>query len=123
MLLRRLAPLALAAVVVASASGSDNSGNAGASDAAAAGGAASSGAKVTLHLGYFPNITHATALVGVGRGIFVDKLGPNVKLETQTFNAGPNAIEALFAGSIDAAYVGPNPAINGYVKSKGEALR
>ncbi|HKA04587.1 MAG TPA: ABC transporter substrate-binding protein, partial [Acidimicrobiales bacterium] len=76
-----------------------------------------------LRLGYFPNITHATALVGVEKGIFANKLGPNVMLKTQTFSAGPNAVEALFASSIDAAYVGPNPAINGYVKSNGEALR
>lgn len=84
--------------------------------------AATSGAKVTLRLGYFPNITHATALVGVGKGIFADKLGPNVTLKTSTFNAGPAAIEALFADAIDASYLGPNPAINAWSKSKGKAL-
>ena len=82
-----------------------------------------SGEPVTLRLGSFPNVTHAPALVGVASGIFADKLGPNVKLETQSFNAGGAAIEALFGGAIDATYVGPNPAINGFVKSKGEALR
>ena len=81
------------------------------------------GEPVTLRLGYFPNVTHAPALVGVASGIFADKLGPNVKLETQSFNAGAAAIEALFAGAIDATYIGPNPAINGFAKSKGEALR
>jgi NitT/TauT family transport system substrate-binding protein len=120
MLARRLVPVVLATAVALAACGSDNSGR-------SAGGASSSGAasgeKVTLRLGYFPNITHATALVGVDTGIFADKLGPNVTLQTQTFNAGPNAVDALFASSIDATYVGPNPAINGYVKSKGEALR
>ncbi len=75
-----------------------------------------------MRLGYFPNITHATALVGVGKGIFADKLGPNVMLKTSTFNAGPAAIEALFADAIDASYLGPNPAINAWSKSKGRAL-
>ena len=114
---RRLVPVALAAAVVLGACGSDNSSSGSGPSSA------SSGEKVTLRLGYFPNITHATALVGVENGIFADKLGPNVTLQTQTFNAGPNAIDALFAESIDATYVGPNPAINGYVKSKGAALR
>ena len=80
-------------------------------------------AQVTLHLGYFPNLTHAVALVGVERGTFQQALGPNVALDIKTFNAGPSLIEALFAGDIDIGYVGPNPAINGYVKSKGAALR
>jgi NitT/TauT family transport system substrate-binding protein len=142
---RRLIPLALALVLAAAACGSDNSsGSSGAATtgaattAAATTGAATTGAattgaaattattsgeKVTLRLGYFPNITHATALVGVEEGIFADKLGPNVKLETSTYNAGPAAIEALFADAIDATYVGPNPAINGYAQSGGEALR
>ncbi len=78
---------------------------------------------VTLRLGYFPNITHAPALVGVQDGIFEDALADNVTLKTSTFNAGPEAIEALFADAIDATFIGPNPAINAYVKSKGDALR
>lgn len=76
----------------------------------------------TLRLGYFPNITHAPALVGVDDGIFARHLGAT-RLETFTFNAGPAAIEALLSGSLDASYVGPNPAINAYVKSRGEAVR
>ncbi|GIV04322.1 MAG: lipoprotein [Fimbriimonadales bacterium] len=79
--------------------------------------------KVTLRLGYFPNLTHAQPIVGIALGTFTSTLGPNVQLETKAFNAGPAAIEALFAGEIDAAYIGPNPAINGYVKSNGRALR
>ena len=78
---------------------------------------------ITVNLGYFRNLTHAVALVGVERGTFQNALGPNVKLATKTFNAGPALIEALFAGDIDIGYVGPSPAINGYVKSHGEALR
>ncbi|MEK7874247.1 MAG: ABC transporter substrate-binding protein [Chloroflexota bacterium] len=95
--------------------------------AAAVGCSAGAGAaapqQVTLRLGYFPNITHSQPIVGLARGTFAQALGPNVKLDTKTFNAGPSAIEALFAGAIDATYVGPNPAINGYTRSDGKALR
>lgn len=76
----------------------------------------------TLKLGYFANVTHAPALIGVNDGIISKNLGAT-KLETQVFNAGPAAIEALNAGAIDAAYLGPNPAINSFVKSGGESIR
>ncbi|MCW5890743.1 MAG: ABC transporter substrate-binding protein [bacterium] len=76
-----------------------------------------------VRLAYFPNVTHAAAIVGVARGTFADALGDEGALEPKTFPAGPALIEALFAGEVDVGYVGPNPAINGYVKSKGEALR
>ena len=79
--------------------------------------------KVTLRLGYFPNITHAPALVWVEKGIFAEKLGSNVTLQTSAFNAGPAAVEAIFNGAIDATYIGPNPAINAFAKSAGEAIR
>jgi NitT/TauT family transport system substrate-binding protein len=82
---------------------------------------AASGGATKLRLGYFPNITHAPALVGVQNGIFAEKLG-DIALETKTFNAGPSAIEALFSGAIDATYIGPNPAITGWAQSKGSAL-
>ncbi|NTW00720.1 MAG: ABC transporter substrate-binding protein [Oscillochloris sp.] len=78
---------------------------------------------VTLRLAYFPNLTHAVALVGTSKGTFQRALGANVTIDAKTFNAGPALIEALFAGEIDIGYIGPNPAINGYVKSNGEALR
>lgn len=78
---------------------------------------------VTLRLAYFANVTHAQPIVGLARGTYRDALGPNVTLETKTFNAGPAEIEALFAGEIDAGYIGPNPTINGYVKSKGNDVR
>lgn len=78
---------------------------------------------VTLRLGYFPNVTHAPALAGLSEGFFAESLGANVTLETATFNAGPSVIEALFAGQIDISYIGPNPAINGFVQSDGDALR
>jgi NitT/TauT family transport system substrate-binding protein len=76
----------------------------------------------TLRLGYFPNLTHATAIVGVEKGFFADHLG-GTKLETRTFNAGGDAVTALFGESIDASYIGPNPAINAFQKSDGEAIR
>lgn len=77
----------------------------------------------TLRLGYFPNITHATAIVGVESGIFAKVLGPGVTFETASFNAGSSAIEALLNGAIDATYIGPNPAINGFARSSGAAIR
>lgn len=76
-----------------------------------------------VRVGYFPNVTHAQALIGLSRGDFQQALGPGVKTLEKRFNAGPAVIEALFAGELDLAYVGPSPAINGYVNSGGEALR
>ncbi|MCY1140671.1 ABC transporter substrate-binding protein [Actinoplanes sp. Pm04-4] len=89
-----------------------------------AGGSSSGGSAeaASLRLGYFPNITHTPALIGVNKGFFQTSLG-NTKLETKTFNAGPAAIEALFSGAIDATYIGPNPAINGWSQSKGTGLK
>ena len=75
-----------------------------------------------VRIGYFPNINHAQAVIGLGNGNFQKALD-DVKVETKIFNAGPSAIEALFANQIDVTFVGPNPAINGYIKSDGEALR
>jgi len=76
----------------------------------------------TLRIGYFANINHAQAQNGLGTGDFQKELG-DIKIETQVFNAGPSAIEALFANKIDVTYVGSNPAINGYIKSDGQGLR
>ena len=97
-------------------------------DSEPAGGEASDAATpptepVTLRLGYFPNITHAPALVGVQEGLFEADLPERASLETVTFNAGPEAVEALFAGDLDITYIGPNPAINAYAQSDGEAVR
>ncbi|MEV5239745.1 aliphatic sulfonate ABC transporter substrate-binding protein [Streptomyces cinnamoneus] len=76
----------------------------------------------TVRIGYFPNITHATPLVGEQQGLLQKELG-GTALRTTTFNAGPSEIEALNAGSIDIGWIGPSPAVNGYVKSKGKSLR
>jgi NitT/TauT family transport system substrate-binding protein len=78
---------------------------------------------VAVRLGYFPNITHSQAIIGVADGTFARALGSTATVQPRVFNAGPSVIEALFAGQIDLAYIGPNPAINGYVRSNGQALR
>jgi NitT/TauT family transport system substrate-binding protein len=79
--------------------------------------------KKILKIGYFPNINHAQAVIGIGNGDFQKVLGAKVEIKPFIFNAGPSAIEALFAKQIDVAYVGPNPAINGYVISEGKDVR
>ena len=79
--------------------------------------------KKTLRIGYFPNITHAQAVIGLNDGDFQKVLGDNVTVETVKFNAGPSAIESLLADRIDATYIGPNPAINGYLLTDGKDLR
>jgi len=79
--------------------------------------------KKALRLGYFPNITHAQAVIGVGNGDYQKALGNNIELKPFTFNAGPSATEALLANQIDATYIGPNPTVNGYVVSQGTADR
>ena len=103
-------------VALASAVSDNNAAAPAASAEAPAGNAAAE-----LKLGYFGNVTHAPALVGVSQGYIAKELG-DTKLSTQVFNAGPAAIEALNAGAIDATYIGPNPAINSFVKSGGESI-
>ncbi|MEU9237549.1 ABC transporter substrate-binding protein, partial [Streptomyces subrutilus] len=67
-----------------------------------------------VRIGYFPNLTHATALVGLQEGLIQKELG-GTKIKSQAFNAGPSEIEALNGGSLDIGFIGPSPAINGYV--------
>jgi NitT/TauT family transport system substrate-binding protein len=86
-------------------------------------GSAATPSPVEVRVAYFPNITHSQALIGLARGDFATALGPGYALAPVQFNAGPSVIEALFAGQIDLAYIGPNPAVNGFVRSQGEALR
>ncbi len=87
-----------------------------------------SGETVTLRVGHFPNVTHMQALIAhglsrQGRGWFEQRLGPDVKIEWFVYNAGPSAMEAIFAGAIDLTYVGPSPAINAYARARGEDIR
>lgn len=117
---RTIRALAVAATALLSASlpaacGGDDEG----STSSSGGGSAEAG---SIRLGYFPNITHSPALVGVNKKFFETALG-GTKLETKTFNAGPAAIEALFSGALDATYIGPNPAINGWAQSQGTGLK
>lgn len=90
--------------------------------AAGAGGTGEKLSASEVRVGYFPNLTHATALVGLQEGLIEKELG-GTKLKPQAFNAGPSEIEALNGGSLDIGFIGPSPAINGYVKSKGANLR
>jgi NitT/TauT family transport system substrate-binding protein len=82
-----------------------------------------SASNTVLRLGYFPNVTHASAVAGVADGIFADAMGDNVTLDVRTFNAGPDVVEAMFSGALDASFIGPNPAINAFTRSNGEAIR
>ena len=118
---------AVAALLLVTACGSSSTASETTAQAAASGSAAGSAAPAgtaadTLRLGYFPNVTHAAAVLGVANGTFQEALG-DTKLETSTFNAGPAAIEALLSGAIDATFIGPNPAINSFVKSNGDSIR
>lgn len=79
-------------------------------------------ANTPVRLGYFPNVTHAPAIVGVAQGYFQEELGDH-ELQLSTFNAGPEAVEALFSEGLDLSFIGPNPAINAYAQSEGQAIR
>lgn len=89
---------------------------------------AASAEKRVVRVGHFPNITHAHAIIAhtlskQGRGWFEQRLGPDVQVQWFVYNAGPSAMEALLARSIDLAYVGPNPAINAHLKTRGADIR
>ena len=76
-----------------------------------------------LRIAYFPNIGHAIPVVGIENGLFAEYLGDDVTIETRVFDSGPQAIEALFANSVDVAYVGPGPAINGFLNSENNNIK
>jgi NitT/TauT family transport system substrate-binding protein len=109
--------LAAALIAVAALSACSRAAEAPAAPAQASGSPAAE-----LRLGYFPNITHAPAVIGDAKGFFAQELG-STKLTTQAFNAGPEEVAALLGGSLDAAYLGSSPAINAFAKSNGQALR
>ena len=92
--------------------------------ASSATGASNSGSSpVVLRLGFLANITHEPALVGLAKGYFTKDLGKNVTLKTSVFSTGTEETTALLAGQLDAAYVGPNPALNAWQKSNGTAIK
>jgi len=84
--------------------------------------------KTLIRVGHFPNITHVQGLVAhnlsrQGKGWFEARLGPEIEIQWFTYNAGPSAMEAIFARSLDLTYVGPGPALNAYAKAKGDEIR
>src|SRR6516165_11118999 len=86
------------------------------------------GEKTVIRVGHFPNITHVQGLVAhnlsrQGKGWFEARLGPEIEIQWFTYNAGPSAMEAIFARSLDLTYVGPGPALNAYAKSRGDEIR
>src|SRR4030081_2963949 len=90
--------------------------------------AVSGSAETKIRVGHFPNITHAQGVIAhalsrQGKGWFEQRLGDGTKIEWFVYNAGPSAMEAIFANSIDLTYVGPGPALNAYTKSNGEEIR
>jgi NitT/TauT family transport system substrate-binding protein len=105
-----------------SAAPGETDGDAGDTDGDAGG---AEGEPFTLDLGYFPNVTHAPAIYGLREGVFEESLGSATTLNTEIFSTGTEAVEALFGGAIDATFIGPNPAINGYAQAidEGGALR
>jgi len=76
-----------------------------------------------IRVAYFPNISHAVPIIGMEKGTFQDQIGNNTVIESMLFDAGPQVIESIFAGSIDIAYVGPGPAINGFLKSENHNVK
>src|SRR6266852_5113576 len=117
--MRRVVLAAGAAAITAMAVGC------GSSSASSGSGSGSGGSSshVTLRLGFLANITHASALVGLNKGFFTKNLGSGVTLKTSVFSSGTEETTALLAGQLDAAYVGPNPAINAWQKSNGSAIK
>ena len=76
-----------------------------------------------LRIAYFPNIGHAIPIVGMEKGFFSEKINPDVEIQSRIFDSGPQVIESLFANSVDIAYVGPGPAINGFLNSENNNIR
>src|ERR1035438_4308626 len=109
-----------AAAITALAAGC---GSSAASSGSGSGSSTSASSHVTLRLGFLANITHAPALVGLNKGFFTKNLGNGVTLKTSVFSSGTQETTALLAGQLDAAYVGPNPAINAWQKSSGKAIK
>src|SRR6266568_7707229 len=114
---RALTAAGVAAVTALAAAGCASS------SAASSSGSGSVGDPVVLRLGFLTNITHAPALIGIEKGFFAKALGKNVKLEVHPFSTGTEEGTALLAGQLDAAYVGPNPAIKAWQTSHGKLIK
>ncbi len=120
--MRRALVVSAAAAMTLLAAGCGSSGASSAGSSGSSGTAAAAG-PVTLRLGFLENVTHASALVGIKQGFFTKDLGSNVTLKLQPFSTGTEEATALLAGQLDAAYVGPNPAIKAYQTSDGKLIK
>jgi NitT/TauT family transport system substrate-binding protein len=123
--MRRVTAAAMigAALLLAGCSSSSSSSASSSSTSTSSSGGSGGGAPVTVALGFLTNITHASALVGLKEGFFAKDLGAAGTLKATAFSTGTEETTALLAGQLDAAYVGPNPAINAWQKSSGSAIR
>jgi NitT/TauT family transport system substrate-binding protein len=121
--MRRVVLAAGVAAIAALAAGCGSSASSGSGSSSSSDSSNSSSSHVTLRLGLLANITHAPALVGLNKGFFTKNLGDGVTLKTSIFSSGTQETTALLAGQLDAAYVGPNPAINAWQKSSGKAIK
>jgi NitT/TauT family transport system substrate-binding protein len=110
-------------IVGCSSGGSSSSSSASTSSSASGSTSAAASAPVTVRLGYLANITHAPALIAVKNGYFSKELGSAGTVKTTVFTSGTQETTAILAGQLDAAYVGPNPAINAWQKSSGQAIK
>ncbi|SER64812.1 ABC transporter substrate-binding protein [Actinokineospora terrae] len=125
--MKRSRVLAAAAVALSLASAlagcsRADSGDSGSAPASSGAPSAGKGPAAELRLGYFPNVTHTPALVGLEKGLFTKELG-STKLVPTKFNAGGEAVNALYGGSLDATFIGSGPSLNAYGKSDGKAVR
>jgi NitT/TauT family transport system substrate-binding protein len=118
--MRRVVLAAGVAAIAALAAGCGSSASSGSGSSTDS---SNSSSHITLRLGFLANITHAPALVGLNKGFFTKNLGDGVTLKTSVFSSGTQETTALLAGQLDAAYVGPNPAINAWQKSSGKAIK
>jgi len=118
---RTMAAAAVAAAVTVLAAGCGSSASSSGSSGGSSG-SATAAKKVTLRLGFLENITHASALIAIKQGYFTKELGPNVTLKLTPFSTGTEEATALLAGQLDAAYVGPNPAIKAWQTSGGQEI-
>jgi NitT/TauT family transport system substrate-binding protein len=119
---RTMAAAAVAAAVTVLAAGCGSSASSSSGSSGSSSGSAAAATKVTLRLGFLENITHASALIAIKQGYFTKELGPNVTLKLTPFSTGTEEATALLAGQLDAAYVGPNPAIKAWQTSGGKEV-
>ena len=122
--MRRVTAAAMVGAALLLAAGCSSSSSSSSSSASTTGNSGSTeAAPVTVRLGFLTNITHASALVGLKEGFFSSALGSAGTLKATAFSTGTQETVALLAGQLDAAYVGPNPAINAWQKSGGTAIK